>query len=100
MPASQDSVFGCVFDENLQVAKLNGVAVSDLLGRSPMKERLEAANNELLGENDGRPGLKHNGIAGIRDVQDDDNECDNVDLANTGNAPKAAAIEDPEGHPD
>ena len=99
MPASQDSVFGCVFDENLQVAKLNGVAVSDLLGRSPMKERLEAANNELLGENDGKPGLK-NGIAGIRDVQDDDNECDDVDFAKTGNAPKAAAIEDPEGHPD
>lgn len=53
----------------------------DVLNRSPMKERIDACDDELAKETDGKPGedqSKNTGPVSIKDVRDQDDDADHA----------------------
>ena len=51
----EDAILAKVFDEQIMICKMSGAMISDMLVRSPIKERLGAIDGEATDVADGKP---------------------------------------------
>ena len=51
----EDAIIAKVFDEQIMICKMSGAMISDMLVRSPIKERLGAIDGEAADVADGKP---------------------------------------------
>lgn len=90
-------VFTKTYDDAIKQTKLSGSAVSDLLHRSPIKDRLDALALEQQDEEDGRPagdGPRH--ISDI-DLLGDELDDSESQQGNPSVVPDLKKLDDPEG---
>ena len=52
----EDAIIAKVFDEQIMICKMSGAMISDMLTRSPIKERLVSIDGEATDVADGKPG--------------------------------------------
>ena len=52
----EDAIIAKVFDEQIMICKMSGAMISDMLTRSPIKERLVTIDGEATDVADGKPG--------------------------------------------
>ena len=71
----QEVVFQKVFDDSIEMAKLSGAAVPELLNKkAPLRQRLDELEQRNQAESDGQPAIERTGPADIADIEDAEEE--------------------------
>ena len=73
-PCMQEVVFQKVFDDSIKMAKLSGTAVTELLKKAPLMQRLDELEQRNQAESDGQPATERTGPADIADIEDAEEE--------------------------
>ena len=74
-PCMQEVVFQKVFDDSIKMAKLSGTAVTELLKKAPLSQRLDELEQRNQAESDGQPAsTERTGPADIADIEDAEEE--------------------------